>query len=700
MRTIISSLTLIWAALAFAGEGYDLRANLPLGHTWEAGVIADAAEVGFVKYTRDKQDKWRYQAKAEGRVAALPPGIQANLWLPVGPELSGKALAFEAVIHPFGKDQRLDVFADGKKIGSPKLSGGWQTIRVALPGEAKEGIIKLRMHFRHSSDQGGYKTAAALRAARLGEASAEALPHEEAALAQRLKRADGGALTLPAGGGLDWYIVPPKASTLKLTADGELSVYTQVDGQKPKPLASGKRVSAGLSKLNGQATRLMIRASAAVKLSEAIIESGEVGAAPKIEKPKYVIFWLIDTLRADKVSFCDIPNTNKRKVKTPHLDALVKESTNFDPFYIQGNESKSSHASLFTGTYPVVHKVYTEKANLSDKHTTIAEAFKKAGYKTQGFCSNGYISEKWNYTQGFDGFENFIRDGKAHNAKAIIKSALPWIDKNIGKSFYLYLGTTDPHVTYRKHKKYIGDYHKADYNGPYNKYISGTELGRLKGLKSPPPKAHQDRIEALYENEIAFNDEYFGQLVAHLKEKGIYDDTMILITGDHGDEFWEHGSCGHGHSVHQELVRVPMIVKYPKVFPAKRVSHGTEAVDLLPTLMELLGQKIPADVQGASWLSRLNAKDLYPEAIIASQGVGAYGLEVGPAKVIMRSEASIEIYDVKADPGELKDLMDKKQVLTFAAMDPMSLFLAHAAQWDKAKWGAPNNLKPAFNNKK
>jgi arylsulfatase A-like enzyme len=353
---------------------------------------------------------------------------------------------------------------------------------------------------------------------------------------------------------------------------------------------------------------------------------------------------------------------------------------------------------LFTGTYPVVHRVFTHEANLPDAHTTLAEAFKKAGYKTGGFCANGYVSDRWNFDQGFakGDFRNFIREGGANNAKAIVKSAKGFIDANKGKPFYLYLGTSDPHVTYRAHKEFIGQYDTGGaYTGRYMKNLSGEELGKIKTQKKPPSDRDQKRIEALYENEIAFNDKHFGELVAHLKAAGIYDETMIIVSSDHGDEFWEHGSAGHGHSLHQELINVPLMIRFPGALAGKRAEFGVDGVDLLPMMMSMLGQARPGDVQGLDVLPLVAAEGaVYPRATIASMGTGSYALQVGSAKVIMRSERSITAYDTKADPGEKSDVFGDKVVLTMAAMDPLSVFLSRAAKWDKAKWGSPNNLAP------
>lgn len=690
------------AVLAAPQVDYEFLHNLPLAHTWRGAVVADGAQLGFSRYARDMGTSWK-KVTEDGRPAWLNDGVQANLWLPLDAAESKGELALEAVIKPIGKDQRLDVFIDDKKVASPNLTEGFQLIRVPVSaGQAKVGFVKVRLHFRRSTDYKGGKSAVAIRALRLGPSSLESLPVEEAALSALLAPTKNGALQLPANAGLDWYLTPVAGQRFVAQSTGTVKVLAQTDGDGVKTLGEGQgALNVDLAPVAGKAVRLMLRGGTEASLSGAKITGGALGqTAPK--KPKYVVFWLIDTLRADKLSFYKTPNANKRpKVKTPHLEALAKEGVVFETFYVQGNESKASHASLFTGTYPVVHGVYTHEAKLHDKFTTIAEAFKASGYSTAGYCSNGYVSDRWNYIQGFDHFTNFIREGKANNAQAVTNAAIKHIDKHLEKQgdkpLYLYLGTSDPHVTYRAHKEFIDQYDKAGaYNGRYQKNLSGDELGKLKGQKSPPSLRDRQRIEALYENEIAFNDKHFGRLVDHLKKKGMYDDTLFIISSDHGDEFWEHGSCGHGHNVYQELVSVPLILRFPGGEFAGRVESGAEGIDLLPTLMSMLGSKIPDDVQGMSQLPYIGAKAAYPTAVMASQGAGSYTLAVGPAKVIMRSPSSIEAFDLGKDPAELKDVFGQNMVTTLTALDPLLTYLPRKKTWKKADWGAPNNLKTAI----
>ena len=699
---VATSPNVTWSA-PLPDLGYHLVHNLPHAHRYQDGVIADLSDMSAVKYLRDTKRRWVYGFTHQGRSAALPQSIRADFWLPIPTEVASQSLALDIVLAPFGSKQVMDVFVAGKKVKNVNFtSNDWQSVRIKLPQDISTAqIAKVKLHFRRRQEvAGGGKSPAAIRAIRLGTDSSPSLPTDEADLQAMLERmGDNGMLTLGAGQGLDYYVVPSKSgSVLRGKTTGDLQVWTQVDRKKPRKI---KTISSGSFKLDlgnhaDQPIRLMFRAG-----DQALSFNGKIGGAvkakkPQITPPKYVVFWLIDTLRADKLPFYEVGNSNGRpKVKTPHLSAFAKESVVFEPFYVQGNESKASHASLFTGVYPVEHRVFTHKAKLPMQLTTIAEFFRAQKYHTGGFVSNGYVSDKWQFDQGFQTFQNFIREGVANNARAVMKAARRFIKKRSKKPFYLYLGTSDPHVTYRRHKEFIDDYFTGSYSGRYQKNITGGELGALK-KKGPPSERDQERIEALYENEIAFNDKYFGQLIDTLKKQGIYDETLIIVSADHGDEFWEHGSCGHGHSLFQELVSVPLMIRWPKSLPrGARFEAGADGVDLLPTLATLMGKSIDG-IQGRDLSAQMSVSDAYPQAVMASQGVEQFTLAVSSAKVIYRGPGSLQAYHLKADPSEQQDVSATHPITTLAALDPLLLYLSQARSWDKAAYGAPNALSSRF----
>jgi choline-sulfatase len=689
---------------------YDLLHNLAHAHRYAEGVVVDLNDLSAVKHLRDYPRRWIYGVSADGQAGAVPQSVQADVWVHVNKQMATRPLSLSVTLKPAFEKQVMDVFVNGQKLANHNFTdASWQSVQVNVPkGTATEGIAHLRFHFRTSKKtiKEGVEGPAIISAVRLARAETPALPATKDAAAL-WPRAVKGAIELPKKSGLDYYVVVPADGALSLkVSEGKVNVWAQADGEAAKIVQKGisGEATVSLKAWAGAPARLMLRSPS----GKAIVQRGSLsGASPfegapataALKAPKYVVFWLIDTLRADKLPFYETPNTNGRpKVKTPNLSALAAEGTVFEPFYVQGNESKASHASLFTSVYPIRHKVYTHEANLPDPLLTIAELLKERGYFTGGYVSNGYVSDKWHFDQGFMQFENFIRENKANNAQAVVKSATAFIKEKKGSPFYLYLGTSDPHVTYRAHKEFISTYDTGPaYKGRYEKNITGEELAKVKEAKSPPSERDRKRIEAIYENEIAFNDKHFGALIKVLKAEGIYDETMIIVSADHGEEFWEHGSCGHGHSVYEELISVPLFIRWPAGFPAGRFEAGAEGVDLLPTLIDVFGAPKGAFAsQGRSLLPQLSAKRGYPQARMASQATDRFAFTVGDAKLVFKGRGAIEAYDLKADGGELKDVSTTRPVLTLSVLDPMSIYLMRPTTWSKSAWGAPNALKEPF----
>ena len=685
-------------ALAGPNLDYDLWANTPLAHVQLGGPVADGGAAGFAKYTRDNRGRWKLGAREGGRPVALPPGRRVRLWLPIGPEQGGKAHVLDFLLKPVGA-QRVQINVGGKSVGSEKLAGTWQHKRYAVPAATvKAGFVEVRMLFERTRYLGKVRTPAAVRYVRLAVAGTARLPQAEAALSGALASRSGNAVRVPKGGGLDFYITP--VAGLRLTgaaSGGKLEVLTQLDGQQPRRLGGGATLGLSLDGLAGKAVRLMLRASGGdVKLRGGRI-TGSKGTGLNIKAaPRRVVFWMIDTLRADKLKFYSRRGKRRPQVKTPHLSALAGAGAVFDPFWVNSNESKTGHASFWTGTYPQVHKVVSHKAKLRSRYHTLSKAFKQAGYRTAAFVGNGYISKRWNYMQGFDKAVNFIREEKPSHAKQIVNSALKWLKRNKDQRFYLYLGTNDPHVTYRAHKGFIKQYDPRPYNGPYRRYLAGKSMEKIKVERRNVSRRNKQRIEALYENEIAYNDHHLGRLLAGMKELGLDKDTLVIVTSDHGEEFWEHGSCGHGHSLYQELISVPLILHWPGVIPRTRVLSGHDGTDLLATVLDLLRKPAHPQIQGESLLPFVNARATYPRGMMATKELTMHALRAGLAKVILRGTDSLRVYDMSRDPAEKRNLFGERMVLTLCALDPLSLFVPRAKKWKKATWGVPNNLLPGF----
>jgi arylsulfatase A-like enzyme len=172
---------------------------------------------------------------------------------------------------------------------------------------------------------------------------------------------------------------------------------------------------------------------------------------------------------------------------------------------------------------------------------------------------------------------------------------------------------------------------------------------------------------------------------------------MIVFTSDHGEEMWDHGKIGHGQSVREELVRVPMLISYPPLFPAgKVVNEGVEIIDLLPTIVDALGGKIPADVQGESLIPLAQgAGDAgYPRPAIASQYELAHTMRLSRWKLWVGGSGETRLFDASSDPAESKELSAQRPLERRFVTDALGVWMAYQGQWKKSKWGVASNHKP------
>ena len=389
---------------------------------------------------------------------------------------------------------------------------------------------------------------------------------------------------------------------------------------------------------------------------------------------KNVLFIVVDTLRADA-----LPSYGYSEGKTPHLDAFAKDAVRYDQHFANSSWTRPSFASMLTGRYAINHQVMSQDAALPDELTTIAEAFRDSGYSTSGIVTNFNVSPRYNFHQGFDHYEYLEpksplganesgmrllalqvvkritgrlfgeRPGEAYvDAEDVNEVVFPELDrmKSKDRPFFFFVAYMDPHDPYFEH--------------PY----SGAGYSRAANPSPAPEEA--PRLRKLYDGEVTYWDAHFGELVRELKERGLYDETTIIITSDHGEEFMEHGGYWHGQTLYDEQIRVPLLVKRPyQAAGGSVVTHFTESVDLMPTLLAQNGIAAVEGLQGG-------LLDHGSEAVFAEENHEGNILrsirkldESGKAyKWIRANEGNPrglpteELFDVMSDPGEQENLAE------------------------------------------
>ncbi len=668
---------------------YNFDNNRLLAH-WQTqgGLLVKAGNHGFIKYLRFSRQKykWKIADKREGASVSIAQSGHARLRLPLTKKQAGTVTQLRARIYS-KVDRRVTLRLNNKNSQETNiaLTAGWNEVKTQLTSSwMLPGENELEMFARGGAGM-------ELDWLYVGPSQDEALPmpnYDETTSSFVVEKNTGFAfyVFVPKKGVLAADISGPCKVTVRAESDKGLTATTTLDKNTP---------SAPFQGIAGEPVRLDFSVTNPSCGKAAIANLRFVGSSPaplpKASPPRNVVLWIMDSLRADRV-----PTFVKgARATTPFMDELATTGTVFEHAYVQGNESRASHASIWSSLYPVVHKMITSKAKLAGKWTTIDEVTRAAGLWNAGVSANGYVAKKWGFGAAWDVFANHIHQRKGLSGKTILKKGLSFITSTPEeqKPWFLYLGTIDTHVSWRAKKPWIDQYAPKGYKGKFRTTFSGIDAGRAASGKLKVSKQDIEHIRAIYDSNVSYQDELLGQLIKHLKETGQYDNTMIIITADHGDEQWERGRIGHGGSLRETLVHVPLLIHYPPLFPSSRVHQGVEVVDIVPTVADALGVKPSKHWQGTSLIPLANGIGTnYPQMAIASQFEGKHAARVGDIKFVASGGRKPSLYDFRKDQTETKNIATSHPITKRVVSDPFWLFRGLNPQWKKSRWGNPANV--------
>ena len=362
--------------------------------------------------------------------------------------------------------------------------------------------------------------------------------------------------------------------------------------------------------------------------------------APPKEAPN-VLFVTIDTLRAEHVGCYGY-----KQVKTPNIDSLAADGSRFARAYAVVPVTLPSHSSMMTGTYPMLSGMHDFSGNkLSPLQPTLASVLKQSGYQTGAVIAAAVLDSRFGLNQGFDFYYDHFEFSRLDEANldemerpgnVVADVALDWLAKNSRHKFFLWMHLYDPHFPYHPPEPYATEYAAHPYDG-----------------------------------EIAFADEQLGRVLRFLKEKGIYQNTIIVLCGDHGESLGEHGEKTHGFFIYNATMHVPLIIHLPEALAARTVAEPVSLVDLMPTVLSAAGLPTPSQVQGHSLLSEIRGvpaatdlptnRTLYGETFLPRIHFDWSELRASEnAKYHFIEAPRPELYDLTKDPGELHNLFSEK----------------------------------------
>jgi arylsulfatase A-like enzyme len=344
----------------------------------------------------------------------------------------------------------------------------------------------------------------------------------------------------------------------------------------------------------------------------------------------------------------------------------------------QENWTKPSVATLLSGLLPWEHHATTEEAVVPADVQLLSERLGR-DFHSGAFIANGFCSDRFGFRQGWSTFRNYIREGLRTQAQFVASDVVGWLDaRPRDRPFFLYVHTVDPHVPYMPPADLLALYDPDPYDGPIDFGRDRELLERVKSGSLRVNERDRVRLEALYDGEITYHDAHFGAIMEALERRGLADETIVVFTADHGEEFFDHGSVGHGHSVYEELIHVPLIVRVPGVTDGGvRLDDAVGLVDVLPTIYDALGREIPDDLSGESFLPLLLGESAdAPRVAVTGFMEGWRAVSVGRLKLIQRTERRVMLHDLVEDPHEQTDVAADRPIAVRYARGLLGLYLA------------------------
>lgn len=365
-----------------------------------------------------------------------------------------------------------------------------------------------------------------------------------------------------------------------------------------------------------------------------------------------VILISADTLRADHLGTYGYSTDT-----SPNIDRFASESVLFENAIAQAAWTAPSHMSIMTSFYPSVHKVqrFPNASRLDDSVVTLAQVLKADGYRTVSFNGGGNVGKEFGFGRGFDLYDSPSRD----NITMTNDETLNWLSENRDQKFFLFFHTYTVHRPYTPPAiygyKFFPTYNKST-DRVYTLSIGDEDVDKDEIWKSV----------ALYDGEINYVDDEIGRLLDELDHLNLSDNTIVIFTSDHGEEFFEHGGLDHVLTSYQELIHVPLIIRFPGI-ENRRIENLAQGIDIMPTVLDSLNITAPPDIQGASLLPLIRE----------GKNVNAYAYSEGgmngEVKAIIsedlkwkyiynmeRKRKNKELYDLEDDPAEHVNLIHQR----------------------------------------
>ena len=458
-------------------------------------------------------------------------------------------------------------------------------------------------------------------------------------------------------------------------------------GPTPVPSEGALPIDVDLSDVAGQVVSLDLSVQGSstpmdvewkgLRIESAAHAHGDPHRLPRRSYNVFVL--LLDSLRADHIEpYAGVD------ARTPGFQRIASEGTTFSAARSNASWTRMAVASLLSSLLAPGHGVVENDERLPTGVPVLPELLQQRGYRTVGVTANPTVSKTFGFSRGFGALHPHYRRTQnpvwrskhatpEERARFVWDSYLaPIVEAEVETPFFIYLHEIDPHSPFTPEPPY-DELADTGYRGTFD--FDLPTLARIHADPSWVEPEDMRHANARYRGEIRFMDRYVAWMLDRLDAVGLGNETLFILTSDHGEEFLDHGSVGHGHSVYDELLRVPLLMRLPGVLPAgRRVEADAQLIDLPPTVLDLIGEAVPEWMQGVSLLDAVSADGVDSHRAIVSfaGGAGRDSVKLGPWKLIREhaSDGGVvrhQLFDIASDPEESNDLWAQELIVGQAA---------------------------------
>jgi arylsulfatase A-like enzyme len=378
-----------------------------------------------------------------------------------------------------------------------------------------------------------------------------------------------------------------------------------------------------------------------------------------------VLFVAVDTLRADRLDCY-----GSTRELTPAIDRLAKSGARFEACFSHAPWTLPSFASMFTALDPRQHGAggcYPDFRGLRDSVPTLPRVFRDAGYRTHAVVNVDFLSPSFGVTRGFEDCDSVYAENneEKRGARKTTDAASRWIGDHRDESFFLLVHYFDPHAEYRPPAEFREKF-AAEVDRKNDGFVFGTreQVSAVRLGRMPLDHENVQRAEKLYDGEVAFTDHEIGRLLDELERLGLRETTLVVFTADHGEEFLDHGSWEHGHTLYDELLHVPLILSQPNRIPARVIASPVGHIDLARTLCAHCLVPPAPSFGGRDVAPLLKGEEITPAPLLAFGnfwGAPLASFRDAEFELIVRPAGKTtperrELYRWRDDPRELRDL--------------------------------------------